>query len=72
MRVAFVLIIAPVAPTGRLKEIPDPFGFTFSGSRSNCCITAQACAANASFDSMTSRSRTLSPARFRDKSAPSF
>src|SRR3546814_4193888 len=56
-------MIAPVAPTGWPSEMPLPLGFTFSGSKPSSCATAHAWAANASFDSITSMSEMLSPAR---------
>ncbi|MCY1516425.1 hypothetical protein D9M68_510540 [compost metagenome] len=56
-------MIAPVAPTGWPSEMPEPFGFTLAGSKPSSLMTAQACAANASFDSITSKSLTFSPVR---------
>ena len=53
----------PVAPTGWPSEIPEPFGLVFAGSKPRSFATAQACAANASFDSITSMSSSDSPAR---------
>ncbi len=54
---------APVAPIGWPSEMPEPFGLTFAGSRPSAFDTAHACAANASFASITSRSATVMPAR---------
>src|SRR5438128_2070769 len=57
--------MAPVAPTGWPSAMAPPFGLTFSGSISSSRITATACAANASFNSMRSMSLIVMPAFFR-------
>src|SRR3990167_385940 len=62
---ALVTMIAPVAPTGWPREMPEPFGLTLAGSKSSSRATAQAWAAKASLASITSRSATLRPARCR-------
>src|SRR5258708_5888442 len=46
--------------------MPEPLGFTLLGSRSSSLVTAHACAANASFDSTTSRLRAGLTARNLD------
>ena len=58
-----MVMMAPVAPTGWPSEMPEPFGFTFSGSKSSARATAQAWAAKASFASITSMSLIVRPAR---------
>ena len=55
-------MIAPVAPIGWPSEMPEPFGLTLAGSSPSSFTTAQACAAKASLDSITSRSLTFRPA----------
>src|SRR6185437_4726951 len=51
---ALTVTMAPVAPRGCPREIPLPFGFVFSGGNSSSRRTASSCAANASFNSITS------------------
>ena len=47
---ALVVVMAPVAPTGWPREIPEPLGLTRAGSRPSSRVTAQAWAAKASLD----------------------
>jgi hypothetical protein len=54
---------APVAPSGWPSAIAPPFTFTMVGSMSSSRITASACAANASLNSMSFMSCNDSPAR---------
>ncbi len=60
---ALTIRIAPVAPTGWPSAMAPPFGFTLAGSRPSPLVTASACAAKASFDSITSKSSTVRPVR---------
>src|SRR5215213_9775721 len=56
---------APVQPSGWPRAIAPPLTLTFSGSSPNVLITASDCAANASFNSITSMSASVSPASFK-------
>ena len=58
---AFITKIAPVAPTGWPSAIAPPFGFTRAASSPKALLTAKACAAKASLDSITSKSSTVRP-----------
>src|SRR5262249_55500298 len=55
---------APDAPIGCPNAIAPPLTFTFDVSQPRSLLTAQACAANASFASTRSRSPTCQPAFF--------
>src|SRR5712671_2147972 len=52
----------PVAPMGWPSATAPPLGFTFAGSSPRSFVTAIACTANASLDSITSMSAGLRPA----------
>ena len=54
--------MAPDAPTGCPRAIAPPFGLVIAGSKFNSLATAQAWAANASFDSIQSICEIFSPA----------
>ncbi len=53
----------PLAPIGWPMAIAPPLTLTLAGSFSSTLLTAQACAAKASFNSNRSTSATLQPAR---------
>ena len=57
------LRIAPVAPKGCPKAIAPPNGLTLAGSSCSSCMTATACAANASFNSIQSMASCFKPAK---------
>ena len=55
-------ILAPEAPIGCPKAIAPPFTLTFSFGNPKSFITARLCAANASLDSIKSKSVIFQPA----------
>src|ERR1044072_3786724 len=60
----------PVAPIGWPSATAPPLALTFAGSRPRSLVTAIACTAKASFDSITSMSAGLSPALFGPPPTP--
>jgi hypothetical protein len=62
--------MAPVAPTGWPSAMAPPFGFTRAGSSPSTLLTASACAAKASFDSIRSKSASVSPVRASSAARP--
>src|SRR3989304_6750609 len=56
---------APLAPIGGPRAMAPPWTFTFAGSIFSSFITASVWAENASFSSMRSKSRILSPVFLR-------
>ena len=59
-----MLSFPPVQPSGCPSAIAPPFTFTISGFSPNSFITATACDANASFNSICSMSSNFNPTYF--------